>query len=161
MRWSLLGWQMWLHAYCPLSALETDTSGYWIPVWAELISCMHKQPVKENINIMCAAHGPVTHSLAKPRREIVKDEVGVGLGHGAYVWYIMSHYHVVKREISCGSKWQVAYHQSICKIQKIIKILRAQFAIVEIVMCRTNRLSVGQVLDTKVNAWKVELAANV
>ena len=45
----------------------------------------------------------------------MKNEVGVGLRHGAYVWNIVPHYHIVECEISCGSKWQVTHHQAICK----------------------------------------------
>lgn len=39
-RWSHLGWQMSLRAYCLLSALEKDTWGYSIPAASrKLISC--------------------------------------------------------------------------------------------------------------------------
>lgn len=57
----------------------------------------------------------LTHPRAEPGCEVVKDEVGVGLRHSSYVRDIVPHYHVVKCEISCGSKWQVAHHQAICK----------------------------------------------
>lgn len=72
--------------------------------------------VKANISGMCTMHGPaLTHPNAESRGEVVKNEVGVGLRHGAYVWNIVPHYHVVQCEISSGSKWQVAHYQAICK----------------------------------------------
>lgn len=112
-RWSLLGWRMWSHACCPPLALEKDTWGYWIPARVELISCTHKQAVRKNIQGMCCP--ALTHPLAEPWGEVVKNEVGVGLRHGAYVGNIVPHYHVVKSEISCWAKWQMAHHQAICK----------------------------------------------
>lgn len=115
-QWSPLGWQMWLHADCPPLALEKDTSGYLTPGKAELINCRHQEWVKENISSMCRRHCAMyAHPLAESGGKVVKNKVWEGLRHGANVWNIVSHHHIVKSEISSGSKRQVAYHKTICK----------------------------------------------
>lgn len=61
--------------------------------------------------------------------------MGVGLRHGAYVWNIVPHYHVVECEISRGSKWQVAHHQAICKYTgpKYIGYFKCSFSVLPVV----------------------------
>lgn len=55
----------------------------------------------------------VTHPSAEARGEAVKDEVGEGLGHGADVRDVMSHHHVVQREIRRRSERQVAHDEPV------------------------------------------------
>lgn len=54
-----------------------------------------------------------THASAEARAEVVKDEVREGLGHGADVWDVVSHHHVVQSEIRRRSERQVAHDQSV------------------------------------------------
>lgn len=56
----------------------------------------------------------LTYPFAQPWGEVVKNKVGIGLRHGAYIWNIVPHYHIVKCKICCWSKWKVAHHQAIC-----------------------------------------------
>ena len=48
--------------------------------------------------------GRGTHPLPQLGGEVVEDEVGERLRHGSDVRDVMSHHHVVKGEISRGSK---------------------------------------------------------
>ena len=54
-----------------------------------------------------------THPPAQTRGEVVKDEVGEGLGHGANVWDIMFHYNIVQSEVGRRSKGKVAHDQTV------------------------------------------------
>lgn len=58
---------------------------------------------------------PTTHPPAEARGEVVKDEVGEGLRHGADVWDVVPHHHVVEGEVRSRPERQVAHHQAIWK----------------------------------------------
>ena len=45
----------------------------------------------------------------------MEDEVGEGLGHGAYVGDVVPHHHVVQSEVGGGPERQVAHHQAVWK----------------------------------------------
>lgn len=55
----------------------------------------------------------MTHPPAEARSEVVEDEVGEGLGHGADVWDVVPHHHVVQSEIRRRPERQVAHDQSV------------------------------------------------
>ncbi|RMZ98551.1 hypothetical protein BpHYR1_047369 [Brachionus plicatilis] len=55
----------------------------------------------------------VDAALAQLGREVVENQMRVGLGHGAAIFYIMSHYHIVQCKVSCRSVRQVTYLQGV------------------------------------------------